>query len=225
MKKALIFDFDGTLADTLDTIAKITNRLSVEFGYPPASPEELAELKDLSAWEIIKRSKISIFKLPFLLRRIRKELQKDIQYIHLFPRMKEVLEELNHQGYRLYIITSNAKENVILVLKNYQILHLFHRIDSASTLFGKSRYIKTVLKQENLQPEQAIYIGDETRDLDAAKRAKIRSIAVSWGFNSPDILSQHRPDALIYNPDELLEALNRLNRYSSCSVTDSLHHD
>jgi phosphoglycolate phosphatase-like HAD superfamily hydrolase len=130
MKKALIFDFDGTLADTLDTIAKITNRLSVEFGYPPASPEELAELKDLSAWEIIKRSKISIFKLPFLLRRIRKELQKDIQYIHLFPRMKEVLEELNHQCYSLYIITSNAKENVILVLKNYQILHLFHSSSS-----------------------------------------------------------------------------------------------
>lgn len=225
MKKALIFDFDGTLADTLETIAQITNRLSVEFGYSPASPEELAALKDLSTWEIIKRSRISIFKIPFLLRRIRQELQKDIQSIHLFPHIKETLEALKDQGYSLYIITSNTRENVIIVLNNYQILHLFHRIDSASTLFGKSRYIKTVLKQENLHPKHAIYIGDETRDIDAAKRAKIKSIAVSWGFNSRDILSQYSPNALIHHPNELLDTLNRMSGCSSEGLIDSIHPD
>ncbi|MEB3277562.1 MAG: HAD-IA family hydrolase [Lyngbya sp.] len=225
MKHILIFDFDGTLADTLDAIAQITNRLSVEFGYPAASPEDLAKLKDLSTWEIIRRSRISIFKLPFLLRRIRKELQKDIQYIHLFPGIQEVLEQLNHQGYSLYILTSNSRENVTQVLQKYQILHLFDRIDSASTLFGKSRYIKTILKQENLQPEQAFYIGDETRDIEAAKKAKINIIAVSWGFNSSEILSRHHPDALIDSPQQLVEVLNTLNGYSSSSFTESLHPD
>ncbi len=213
MKNILIFDFDGTLADTLDAIAQISNRLSVEFGYPPASPEDLAELKNLSAWEIIRRSKISIFKLPFLLRRIRRELQKDIQYIHLFPEIKEVLEELKNQGYSLYVLTSNSRENVIEVFHKYQILHLFDQVYSASTLFGKSRYIKNILKQENLRPEKALYIGDETRDIEAAKKAKIKTIAVSWGFNSPEILSQHHPDALIDHPQELIKVLQAMTIY------------
>ncbi|ERT04724.1 HAD hydrolase, IA, variant 1 family protein [Lyngbya aestuarii BL J] len=210
MKNILIFDFDGTLADTLDAIAQISNRLSVEFGYPPTSPEDLAELKNLSAWEIIRRSKISIFKLPFLLRRIRRELQKDIQYIHLFPEIKEVLEELKNQGYSLYILTSNSRENVIEVFQKYQILHLFDRVDSASTLFGKSRYIKNILKQENLLPSKALYIGDETRDIEAAKKAKVKTIAVSWGFNSPEILSRYHPDALIDHPQELIKVLQAM---------------
>lgn len=225
MKYILIFDFDGTLADTLDTIAQITNRLSVEFGYPPASPEDLAQLKDLSTWEIIRRSKISIFKIPFLLRRIRREMQKDLQYINLFPRVKEVLEELKNQGYSLYILTSNSRENVAQILDKYQILYLFDRIDSASTLFGKSRYIKNILKQENLQPQQALYIGDETRDIEAAKKAKIKIIAVSWGFNSPEILSRHHPDALIYHPQELIEVLNQINARPPSLPTDSIHRD
>lgn len=225
MKYILIFDFDGTLADTLDAIAQITNRLSVEFGYPPASPEDLAALKDLSTWEIIRRSKISIFKIPFLLRRIRREMQKDLQYIYLFPRVKEVLEELKNQGYSLYILTSNSRENVAQILDKYQILYLFDRIDSASTLFGKSRYIKNILKQENLQPQQALYIGDETRDIEAAKKAKIKIIAVSWGFNSPEILSRHHPDALIYHPQELIEVLNQINARPPSLPTDSIHRD
>ncbi|MEL7038464.1 MAG: HAD-IA family hydrolase [Cyanobacteria bacterium J06592_8] len=211
MKNILIFDFDGTLADTLDAITQITNRLSVEFGYPPANPEEVAELQNLTAWEVIRRSKISIFKLPFLLRRLRQELTNDIQSIHLFPHIKEVLEELKSQGYSLYILTSNSQENVTQVLENNQILHLFNRVDSASTLFGKSRYIKNILKQENLKLEQAIYIGDETRDVDAAKKAKIAVIAVSWGFNSAEILSQHHPDSLINSPYELIEVLQKIN--------------
>ncbi|MDY7023156.1 MAG: HAD-IA family hydrolase [Cyanobacteriota bacterium] len=211
MKNILIFDFDGTLADTLDAITQITNRLSVEFGYPPASPEDVAELQNLSAWEVIRRSKISIFKLPFLLRRLRQELTNDLQSIHLFPHIKEVLEELKSQGYSLYILTSNSQENVTQVLENNQILHLFNRVDSASTLFGKSRYIKNILKQENLKSEQAVYIGDETRDVDAAKKAKITVIAVSWGFNSAKILSQHHPDTLINSPGELIEVLQKMN--------------
>ena len=159
------------------------------------------------------------------MRRIRRELQKDLQYIHLFPQIQEVLERFKNQGYSLYIITSNSRENVIQVLQKYEILHWFDRIDSASTLFGKSRYIKKILKLENLQPQQALYVGDETRDIQAAKKAKIKIVAVSWGFNSTEVLSRHHPDALIDHPQELVEAVNKINGCSPPSFTESLHPD
>ena len=63
MKKIVIFDFDGTLADTLDAIVRITNRLSEKFGYQPTHPEKLSQIQNLSSWQIIQQSEISWFKL------------------------------------------------------------------------------------------------------------------------------------------------------------------
>lgn len=210
MKPIIIFDFDGTLADTLETITQITNRLSPEFGYPETTQAELTQLQQLSTWDNIKRSKISIFKLPFLLRRLRQELSQEIQKIHVFDDIPEALMGLKEQGYSLYIITSNTEENVQAVLERYELLSLFQQIYSRSSLFGKARLIRKLLKQENLSPQQAIYVGDETRDIDAAQRAKIRVIAVTWGFNSAQVLDQHNPDALVYQPNELISAIHKL---------------
>ncbi len=210
MKPIIIFDFDGTLADTLEKITQITNHLSEEFGYPETTQAELTQLQQLSAWENIKRSKISILKLPFLLRRLRQELSQEIQEINIFEEIPKLLRELKYQGYSLYMITSNTEENVHAVLERYELLSLFNQIYSRSSLFGKARLIRKLLKQENLSPQQAIYVGDETRDIDAAQRAKIRVIAVTWGFNSAQVLEQHKPDALVDHPHELISAIDQL---------------
>ncbi|MGL5081768.1 MAG: HAD-IA family hydrolase [Microcoleaceae cyanobacterium] len=207
MNKIIIFDFDGTLADTLDVLVGITNRLSQEFGYPPTKPEEVVQLQHLSTRQIVQRSGISWIKLPLLIRRVRLELKKDIQLVNLFPHTKEVLLELKNQGHLLYILTSNTTENVSQVLQNHQILNLFTEIYSGSNLFGKSRMIRRLLKREKLRREQAIYIGDETRDIIAAKQAQITVIAVRWGFNSPEVLRQYNPDAIAQSPQELLQII------------------
>lgn len=211
MKPIIIFDFDGTLADTIETITQITNRLSPEFGYPETTQAELTQLQQLTTWDNIKRSKISIFKLPFVLRRLRQELSQQIQKIHVFDDIPEALMGLKEQGYSLYIITSNTEENVKAVLERYNLFSLFSKIYSRSSLFGKARLIRKLLKQENLSPQQAIYVGDETRDIDAAQRAKIRVIAVTWGFNSSQVLDQHNPDLLIDQPNELISAIHKLS--------------
>ena len=207
MIKVVIFDFDGTLADTFDIIVGITNRLSVEFGYKPARKDEIPDIQKLSPLQLINQSGISIFKLPFLLRRIRLEFQKEVQNVNLFVGIKEVLLELKHQGYKLGIITSNGRENVQFVLQKYDLL-LFEFMFSGITLFGKHRVLKKYLKSENISPEEVVYVGDETRDINGAKKAKTKVIAVSWGFNSRESLSEYQPDALIEKPQELIAAIN-----------------
>ncbi|MGC9525771.1 MAG: HAD-IA family hydrolase [Limnospira sp.] len=199
----IIFDFDGTLADTLDVIVTITNDLAEEFGYPAVEYDDVTELQNMSSWDIIRRSGVSIFKIPKLLRRVREELRDNLSAIALFPGVLRAILDLKYEGYKLYIITSNSKENVELVLKQEGVLEQFDGICSESSLFGKHHIINRLIEREKIDKRYAIYMGDETRDIDAAKKAKVNSVAVTWGFNSVDSLVKHHPDRIIDSPDDI----------------------
>ena len=79
----------------------------------------------------------------------------------------------------------------------------FDFIHAGSSYFGKKRAIKKVLKMHKI--EQAIYIGDETRDIDAAKQTKICSMAVTWEFNSERILKQYNPDFIAHTTEDIMK--------------------
>lgn len=69
--------------------------------------------------------------------------------------------------------------------------------------------LNRVLKQHNIDSAQAIYVGDETRDVEAAKRVAIATVSVTWGFNTRDILETYQPTHIIDTPLELVHLLNR----------------
>jgi phosphoglycolate phosphatase len=207
-QKVIIFDFDGTIADTLDALVSIANRLALEFGYVQITQQELSLLRNLTSREIIKYSGISVLKIPFLVKKVKSELKNKIHEFKPIPGIKEALIELKEHGYRLGIITSNSKDNVTEFLKNNDLASLFDFIYSGVTIFGKTTIINNVLKQKQIKPQQVIYVGDETRDIEASKKANIKVIAVAWGFNSPEVLAQQKPDFLIHNPSELLTVLS-----------------
>ena len=73
-QKVIIFDFDGTIADTVDALVTIANRLALEFGYVPINSQELVLLRNLTAREIIKYSGVSLFKSPFMVKKVKGEL-------------------------------------------------------------------------------------------------------------------------------------------------------
>lgn len=205
--KVILFDFDGTIADTYQAIAKITNQLSTEFGYKALDQEELILIKNISSREIVKRSEISIFKLPFLVRRVRAELSKEIAELQPIKGITQVLLELKKQGYILGIVTSNNKENVNIFLEKNQLDHLFSYIYSSTAIFGKHRVLNQVIREHNIAQSDIIYVGDETRDIRSARKSLISVVAVSWGFNAAEILQEHEPDYLVAEPSELLEAI------------------
>ena len=205
--KAILFDFDGTIADTYQAIANITNQLSTEFGYKRLSQEELLLIKKLSSREIVKLSEISIFKLPFLVRRVRSELSKEIAQLTPIHEIDKVLLELKQLGYILGIVTSNNQENAEIFLQKNNLAHLFSYIYSGTAIFGKHRVINQAIRDHRLQKSDVIYVGDETRDIRSARKSHIPVVAVSWGFNAAEILREHQPDYLVDHPSELLEAI------------------
>ncbi|MCT7984833.1 HAD-IA family hydrolase [Laspinema sp. A4] len=208
--RIILFDFDGTIADTLDSIVKITNRLAGEFGYKKTTQEDVEYMRNMNSMQIIKTSGIPIFKVPFLLQMVKLELNHEIQNLKPIPGILEALQHLSNKEYKLGIVTSNSLENVKGFLERNEMSKLFSFIHAGSTLFGKNKAIKNFLKKEGVSPEKVIYVGDETRDIEAARKAKIKVIAVSWGFNSKAVLSKHNPDLAINKPQDLMEAIARL---------------
>jgi len=203
MNKVMIFDFDGTIAETFNLIMKITNRLSGDLGYKKMNEKNARLLRNCETKKIFRILGLSSFKLPFYLERLRKEMNDEIEFAKPVSGIKKVLPKLRKKGYKLGMITSNSKENVKKFLKKNN-LDLFDFVYSGSSIFGKNRLISKALKERKLRPDETFFVGDETRDIEAARKAKIKIIAVSWGFNSKEVLKKQKPDFLINKPAELV---------------------
>jgi phosphoglycolate phosphatase len=221
--KLVFFDFDGTIADSYQAIVKISNQLASEFGYKPIGEEEIALLKNLSSREIVQKSEISIFKIPFLIKRLQKELKQEIINLEPIHGIDLVLRQIKQHDYQLGIITSNAKENVVAFLEKHHLDNIFDFIYSGTTIFGKHRIINNIIKQHQIKPNQLIYVGDETRDIRAAKRSKVIAIAVTWGFNSAEILAHYQPDFLVTTPVELLSAIVESTSFGQAQNPEQQH--
>jgi phosphoglycolate phosphatase len=203
-QRILIFDFDGTLANSLGNIWSISNRLAVEFGRSPFSQEQINHFQDLSAGEVIKALKIPLIKLPFVIWRFKKELKKEIELVQPFADMQQVLTQLKKRGVTMGIVTSNSKSNVEKFLKKLGWDGYFDFVSSTGKLGGKAKLLKSIIKKRKFNPVHVSYVGDEARDIHAAKMINIKIVAVSWGFNSKQLLASLKPDFLIDSPKELV---------------------
>jgi HAD superfamily hydrolase (TIGR01549 family) len=203
-KDILVFDFDGTVADTFNYILNISNQLSGEFKFKKILPHEVETMKDKTLEETIEHLQVPTLKIPLILHRARKELHKDMATIEPIEGIKEILTHLKKQGFQMGIITNNSTKNVTKFLKVHQI-DLFDFVMTCSKIWGKSRSIKKLAHKKRLEIDKIIYIGDETRDIEAARKAGVRIAAVTWGYNSHKALQKLKPDFIIRNPQELLE--------------------
>ncbi|HLB43343.1 MAG TPA: HAD hydrolase-like protein [Gammaproteobacteria bacterium] len=199
-----IFDFDGTLVDNFNSAIEKFNILADEFNFKKIDPAKSINLKDLSSRELIKYLKIPLYKIPSALYKARKQMSSEISKLAPVSNLLHVLTKMYDANFFLGIVTSNSKENVTSWLDSYKIKHFFHFIHVEPNYFGKNRVIKKVLKKYRMSKSHVFYIGDETRDIDAAKQNGIYSIAVTWGFNSEKILLQHQPHYIARNPNDLL---------------------
>ena len=208
-RPTLVFDFDGTLADTMTAYGEACNIAAENMGLRQITPDEINRLRDQKPGDILRYLGLSKLRLPLAAKRMRQELNKNIESLQCFPGMKEALVKLKTRYNSLGILTSNSKENVTAFLKNRD-LDVFDFIYSGSRIFGKSVILKFLLKKHKLAPQNVVYICDEVRDIEAARKVKIKVVAVSWGFNSGLILEKERPEALVHEPGELIEVLEKV---------------
>ncbi len=206
----LIFDFDGTIADTLETIVRITNRIAPEYGYSPTTPEKLRYYQSLSTQEMLKQSEIPLFRLPFLLRQVRREMGAELDSVSVASELVPTLQALDEQGHQLMIMSSNSRQNILRFLQRQGIAELFSSVEGGVGLLSKARSLRRIIRREDFDFSQVIYVGDETRDIDASKQVGVLIAAVSWGFSSREALAVQSPAFLIDHPRQLLGAAQTL---------------
>ena len=204
--KLIIFDFDGTLADSLGWFISISDRLADEFGFDRIDKNEVATLRRHDAATLLRLHHVPLWKLPFIAARFRKVMAEQIQMISLFPGIADLLEQLAQAGSTLAVVTSNARANVRRVLGRKG-MGLLADCEGGVSIFGKRVKLRKVLRRVGIHPAQAIFIGDEIRDIEAARDAGIASGAVTWGFTDMDALRAHSPDMLFGSVGEMLAAL------------------
>ena len=209
----MIFDFDGTIADTLNSIIHIMNDLSNEFGFRKIRDEDIEYLREKRPREILKYLGISIFKLPFVIRKVRIEINSNITLLSPSVDLLPILKLLKKNGCQVGIVTTNIEENVKKFLQANN-LDQFDFFYTAKKIFGKDKTISKIIKDMKLEKSLVYFVGDEVRDIEAGKKVGINTIAVSWGYNTKDALANECPDFLIDSPLELENII--LHGYDDC---------
>jgi phosphoglycolate phosphatase len=203
--RAIIFDFDGTLADTLEQTRCIYNQLAGDYGLRTVESHELEKLRNFSLSELLQHLEISKLRVPSLLSRGTTMLRERIAEIPIIPGIAAVLPELRRRTETFGILTSNATDNVNLFLDTHGLRDHFTFVSSTSKLTGKAKHLKAIRKTFSLQAGEMLYVGDEIRDVKASQKAGIAVAAVTWGFNSRDSLETNDPTHLVDSPHQLLD--------------------
>ena len=202
---ALIFDFDGTLADTLAAAVKVYNGLAAAHSLRPITMDDIPTLRDFELKELLKYLGVSKLRVPTLLAKGRKALRADITTIALIDGIEELLPQLREHCSCFGILTSNSTENVEAFLEEKGIRDLFTFISSTSKLSGKHKHLRAIEKTFSLERSQILYVGDETRDIRASQKAGVHVAAATWGFNSAETLKRQNPTFMLEKPSDLLK--------------------
>jgi phosphoglycolate phosphatase len=205
MKPILVFDFDGVICDSFEAIRKALNHYAPWLRYNKISEKELLALKKLSTHEILTQTKIGYLKLPLVIYLIRRKLSKEIESLEPAAGIPELLAELKREGYPLRLLTTNTQANVQRFLRK-------HHLEYFDEVLGKAPYFaKAPLLQSMQAAESApvVYVGDEERDVKAAKEAGVVALAVGWGFHDASRLEKLSPHTLVKAPSEIAPWLRR----------------
>ncbi len=187
MQKAVIFDFDGTLADTLDLAIQFGNENQGRFSTRGISKDDF---RNFSMREALKHIELPLYKLPRFALELKEYIRTHLLQVKLFPGITDLIPKLKSSGRNIYIMSSNSEENISAVLKRYELLENFSGIYSDSSIFGKHRVLKRMLSQCDIDHESTLYVGDEVRDFEACKRMGVEMVAVSWGWDNDSRLRQ-----------------------------------
>ena len=180
----------------------ILNTVADKYGFRKIDLAERENLRHREASEILKYLGIPLWKLPAIMTHVRTLMQDIDPSVQLFDGIADAVAQLKAGGVRLAVISSNSIENVKRVL-GADTCALFDDYECGTDLFGKAAKIDRLMRRHEVAPERFLLVGDEMRDIDAARKAGVRVASVAWGYNHVDALRERKPDELILTVDDL----------------------
>ncbi|MDO9547750.1 MAG: HAD hydrolase-like protein [Candidatus Marinimicrobia bacterium] len=204
--RLVIFDFDGTLANSFPWLTKIVNKVAEKFQFHDIHQSEHRLLRNYDAAKLLKHLGLPLWKAPLIGNHIRKLMTEDIHTIPMFDGIDTLLRKLAQNKIKLAVVSSNSVENIRQVL-GQELTSLISQFECGVSIFGKGLKLRKVLAKSGIPETESIYIGDEIRDIDAANHIGISSGAVSWGYNTVESLLARHPSELFYSVEDLAKKI------------------
>jgi phosphoglycolate phosphatase len=201
----IIFDFDGTIADSFDYFLTFLAR---EAKKQPLTDDQKAGFHGHSLVGMTRKMGVSWFRLPGLLYRCRQEMNPAMQHVQPFHGMPEVIRKLRDEGHQLYILSTNSETNMHKFLKHHKLDDYFSEVYGGAGLLGKAPALRRLLREQHIETRKAVYIGDEVRDVEAAQSTGVRIITVTWGFARADELKSRKPTGVAHSPEDIIDIIS-----------------
>ena len=200
----VIFDFDGTIADTFTVVFNHIDRLS-ELKVDSLDTKKIDHYKEIGVRELIKELKLTKFKIFTISFKFRKLFGEYVTEIKPVEGIGQSLEILQQNGFKMGILSSNSKSNIDTILKLNSLAKYFTFVESEFALFSKANKLEKLISKHKLNKNDVFYVGDEVRDVEAAKESGVKSIAVTWGYNKIEALKAANPDYIVNSTKELTD--------------------
>lgn len=202
----IIFDFDGTLADSYPWFLSIYDGLSHRFQLPRLNKADLEKLRNVDINILLKDHKISPIKAMMIGTHLKQLMSEQINRVPLVEGMQAVIDALADHGVKLAVVSSNAEVNVRQVLGQRNAAR-FVDFECGVAFLGKTAKFVNILRKTGMKAIRVLSIGDEVRDLKSSRQAGIAFGAAAWGYTDLDILRTMFPDELFTHPEQILEAV------------------
>jgi len=188
---------------------ELYNELAQRHGWKVLEPHAIASFRQMGLRERFLALEMPFYRLPLLGRELKRMYAARMDQVAWNPGVVEALHRLDKEGVSLGIVSSNSTTNIQKFLQRQE-MSLIRSVHSVSGLFGKHRVLGRYLAEHALVPDQVLYVGDEERDVEAARRAGVRSIAVTWGADVEERLRSRGPARVVQTPNELSDGVLQL---------------
>ena len=206
----VIFDWDGTLLNSLSKIAQCMQLAARDAGLEPRSEEEIRSIVGLGLQEAVTTLYPDTHQPPLDLLRERYShhfLIKDQKPCDFYPGVEETLEALKGSGHSIAVATGKSRRGLDRVLGNLGWQDYFHASRCADETLSKPDplMLSEILRELEFPVAEAMMVGDTEFDLAMAADLGMRRVGVSYGAHNQERLNRHRPEAIIDNLNQLLD--------------------
>lgn len=218
--RAVVFDLDGTLLNTLEDLANATNWALQHNGLPERTIDEVRRFVGNGVRRLIERA-VPADTEAALLEQVFADF-KTYYVSHcqdctcLYDGIPEMLEQLKAGGYKMAIVSNKLQAGV-------DELYEFYFRETIEVAVGEREGIRrkpapdmveTALKELGISADEAVYVGDSDVDLQTARNSGLACISVLWGFRDRDFLVEHGATCMVERPAEIVSLLNQQNEES-----------
>ncbi len=218
MAKLLVFDWDGTLCDSLSRIVLCIRCAAGEVGLPPPTDDAARDIVGLGLVDALETLFPGIDREQIFAMRdsySRHFVEFDQEPSPFFDGVFETLESLREEGYLLTVATGKSRRGLDRVLQARGLTDFFHGSRCADETAGKPdpRMLLELMAEFRAAPLSTLMVGDTEYDLAMAVSAGAPSVAVSYGAHHPDRLLQYQPLACIEQFSELKSVIENYKKH------------